>query len=211
MWYLGLDVHRRTVTLAGITSEGKVLASRSYPSVDPTALFEAVNRHRPYHAVIEACGSYYWIYEPLRQGGEVTLAHPFKLRALWSARAKTDKLDAMRLAQLLRADLIPASYVPPPAYQQLRDLVRSRIRLVQERAALYNHLHSILSRFNYHPPGKQSFSKEGLAWLRRLDLPEPFDLVRQEYLDRLAHFDRAIETLEAHLYQIGRASCRERV
>jgi len=199
MWYLGLDVHRRSVTLAGINSEGTHLASRSYPSEDPTALLEAVQRLRPYHAVVEACGSYHWIYERLRQGGEVTLAHPYKLRALWTARAKTDKLDAIRLAQLLRADLIPAAYVPPPSYQRLRDLVRSRVRMVRDRAEVYHHLHSILARFNWHSPYVQPFCKRGVAWLRTLDMPTPFDLVRRELLDRLTHYDQAIRQLEEQM------------
>ena len=199
MWYLGLDVHRRSVTLAGINSEGTPLASRSYPSEDPTALLEAVQRLRPYRAVVEACGSYHWIYERLRHGGEMTLAHPYKLRALWTTRAKTDKLDAIRLAQLLKADLIPAAYVPPPSYQRLRDLVRSRVRMVRDRAEVYHHLHSILARFNWHSPYVQPFCGRGVAWLRTLDMLTPFDLVRRELLDRLTHYDQAIRQLEEQM------------
>jgi len=199
MWYLGLDVHRSSITLAGISSEGKTLASRSYSCENPSALWTVVQRHRPYHAVVEACGSYHWIYALLRQGGEVTLAHPYKLRALWTARAKTDILDAIRLAQLLRAGLIPAAYVPPPAYQRLRDLVRARVRMVRERAAAYHHLHSILARFNWHSPYAQPFCKRGIDWLGRLDMPSPFDLLRRELFERLKHYDQAIQEVEAHL------------
>lgn len=199
MWYLGLDVHRRSITLAGVNNEGTPLASRSFPCEDPTALLAAVQGHQPYHAVIEACGSYHWIYALLQKGGEVTLAHPYKLRALWTARAKTDKLDAIRLAQLLRAGLIPAAYVPPPPYQQLRDWVRSRVRVVRDRAEVYHHLHSILARFNWHSPYAQPFCKRGVAWLRTLDLPSPFDCIRQELLERLTHYDQAIQHMDEQL------------
>ena len=52
-----------------------------------------------------------------------------RLRAMIQRRAKTDKLDAQLLANLLRIDQIPLAYIPPEPYQQLRDLTRSRCSL----------------------------------------------------------------------------------
>ena len=45
---------------------------------------------------------------------EVTLARPAKVRAIAEGKVKTNRADSGRLAHLLRADLIPAVYVPPP-------------------------------------------------------------------------------------------------
>ncbi len=89
MWHLGLDVHRRSITLAGVNTEGAPLAGRSFPGEDPSARVQAVRAHQLNHAVVEACGSYHGIYARLRQDGAVTLAHPYKLRALWTVWAKT--------------------------------------------------------------------------------------------------------------------------
>jgi len=51
-------------------------------------------KHKAFKAVIEATGTRRWIYELLIEHGEVILAHPYRLRAIWSGKAKTDKLDA---------------------------------------------------------------------------------------------------------------------
>jgi hypothetical protein len=45
---------------------------------------------------------------------KVLLAHPLRVRAIAAARVKTDAIDARTLAHLLRSDLIPAAYIPPP-------------------------------------------------------------------------------------------------
>jgi hypothetical protein len=55
------------------------------------AFFEVLG---PFTAVIEASSSYRWLYELLEPLGDVILAHPLRLRAIVSGRAKTDKLDA---------------------------------------------------------------------------------------------------------------------
>ena len=61
------------------------------------------------------------------------LAHPLKVKALAEAKVKTDKIDSETLAHLLRADLLPESYVPPRDIRELRDRVRRRAFLVGMR------------------------------------------------------------------------------
>ncbi len=61
------------------------------------------------------------------------LAHPLKVKATAQAKVKTDKIDSETLAHLLRADLLPESYVPPRDIRMLRDRVRLRAFLVGMR------------------------------------------------------------------------------
>lgn len=56
---------------------------------------------------------------------DITLAHPQRVKAIASARIKTDKIAATAVAQLPRADLIPAAYIPPREIRQLRKLLRA--------------------------------------------------------------------------------------
>ncbi len=72
-------------------------------------------------------------------------------------RAKTDKLDAQLLANLLRIDQIPLSYVPPKNYQQLRDLTRCRARLARGQAKAKINLRALLARQNLTAPYKVPF------------------------------------------------------
>ena len=126
MWYAGIDLHRRTAVIALVSDGSRRVRPRTFQCNDPGRIVEHLGRHRPFRAVIEASGTYRWLHDLLSPEGEVVLAHPLRLRAIWSGRAKTDKLDAKVLADLLRADLIPESYVPPEEYQALRDMTRAR-------------------------------------------------------------------------------------
>ena len=95
--------------------------------------------HRPFQAVIEASSSYRWFHDLLSPLGEVVLAYPRRLRAIVKGRAKTDRLDAVLLAKILRASLIPTSYA------QLRDLTRARARISRHKTVAKNELHALLS------------------------------------------------------------------
>jgi len=78
-------------------------------------------------ALVAMEAGYCWqpIYDQLENSGHnVKLTHPKEVKAIAKARAKTDKIDSETLAHLIRADLIPESYVPPRDVRMLRDRVR---------------------------------------------------------------------------------------
>jgi transposase len=72
----------------------------------------------------------------------VVLSNPIKTRAIASAKIKTDKLDALKLANLLRGGYIAECYVPDRRIMDLRELVRHRAALVRMRTKLKNKIHS---------------------------------------------------------------------
>ena len=69
----------------------------------------------------------------MEKGYEVKVAHPLMVKAIAYAKVKSDKVDVRTLADLLRTDMIPESYVPDQETRDLRDLVRRRHYLVQTR------------------------------------------------------------------------------
>jgi transposase len=138
-----------------------------------------------------------------RACGEVVLAHPYRLRAIWSAKAKTDKLDAKVLANLLRAGLMPKAYVPPPSYQILRDLMRARARLVQERTKVRNELRGMLACANIEVPFVCPFGPQGLKWLAALSLNPVVAIIRDEHIERLKHFERLLTKFDKRLQMIA--------
>jgi transposase len=118
---------------------------------------------------MEATGFYPYIYETIEaRGFQVTLAHPLKLKALTAGRAKIDHTDAEMLAELLRINAIPASYVPPKEIGNLRDLTRHRSSLVAESTTLKNKIHAELAMKGKKPPAeaRSPFSKKFISWLR---------------------------------------------
>ena len=131
MWHIGIDLHRRTLVMAAIKDDGEVIDPLRIDCQDTATILEAVEDIKPFQAVIEASGTYRWLYDLLSPHGTVLLAHPLRLRAMIQRRTKTDKLDAQLLANLLRIDQIPLAYVPPKHYQALRELTRCRARLIR--------------------------------------------------------------------------------
>jgi transposase len=81
-----------------------------------------------------------------KDGYTVKLAHPLETKAIAKARVKTDKIDSKILAHLLRADLVPESWVPPKEVRELRSLVKHRAFLVRMRTRLKNRVHAELDK-----------------------------------------------------------------
>jgi len=78
---------------------------------------------------IEATPSWYWLYDYLEgEGFEVKLYHPLKTKAIAYAKVKTDKVDSVTLAHLLRSNLLPLSYVPEKLIRLNRELLRYRAK-----------------------------------------------------------------------------------
>ncbi len=91
---------------------------------------------------------YCWqhIYDHLEEAGyDVRLAHLLKVKAIAEAKIMTDEIDSETLAHLLRADLLPESYVPPKEIRDLRELVKRRAFLVGMRTRLKNKVHAELA------------------------------------------------------------------
>ena len=129
MWHVGIDLHRATIVMAAVNDAGEVVDPITIHCQDTAAIIEAVKKLGSFRAVVEATGTYRWLYDLLRPYGSILLAHPHRLRAMIQRRTKTDKLDAQLLANLLRINQIPLAYIPPEPYHQLRELTRCRARL----------------------------------------------------------------------------------
>jgi transposase len=203
MYYIGIDLHKQDLVMAVENEDGPIGRPRRLSCRDVAVIRAAVERWRPFRAAVEASASYRWLYDLLSPLGERVLAHPLRLRAIATARAKTDRLDAALLARLLRANLIPASYVPPARYQTLRDLTRCRARLSGNATLAKNQVHALLAGANVHSPFKTPFGVRGRRWLAGLDLGPGGNLARDELLRRLEHYGREVAILDGHLEQLA--------
>src|SRR4029450_1573606 len=96
--------------------------------------------------------TWWWLVDLLeRLGHQPVLSHPKETKAIASARLKNDKVDAQRLALLLRGDLLPTVWIPPAALREARELVRHRVGLVWLRTQIRNRLLAMLARRNLQP------------------------------------------------------------
>jgi len=202
MWHVGIDLHRVTVVIAAVNDSGEAMDPVTIRCQDTTVIIEAVKNLGPFRAVIEASGTYRWLYDLLRPYGTVLLAHPHRLHAMIQRRTKTDKLDAQLLANLLRINQIPLAYIPLEPYHQLRELTRCRTRLGRDLARTKIKLRAILARRNMEAPYQVPFGRLGLAWFAKQDFGPIENLVRDELLGRFQHFSRQITILDRRLMDV---------
>jgi transposase len=202
MWHVGIDLHRLTVVLAAVDDEGNSRAAQRIECQDRQAIVAALRALQPFRAVIEATGTYRWLYDLLAPLGTVLLAHPLRLRAMVQRRSKTDKLDSQLLANLLRINQIPLAYVPPEGYQQLRDVTRHRSRLSRQAATAKTQLRSLLARHNQTSPHRSVCGVHGCRWLGAQEFGPIDNLVRDELLLRLDHYRRQLVIIDKRLEQL---------
>jgi len=133
----GLDVHKDTVVAcARLVSAGKV--QQEVKTFETTtqgllALCDWLSEHGCSHAAMESTGVYWKpVWHILEGSVELVLANANHIKNV--PGRKTDVNDAMWIADLLAHGLIRASFVPPTAVQELRDLTRTRKQLVREVA-----------------------------------------------------------------------------
>lgn len=172
MYYIGVDYHKRYSYLVIKDEQGKLIEKGSI--LNSREDYEVFLRpYTPGKAVLEAtrCWSlaYDWLEEMV---DDVVLGHPQKMRAIAEARIKTDKISADIMADLLRADLIPAAYAPGKETREAKNILRQRMFLVRLRTMVKNRIHDILDR---HPEIKHDrpevtdlFGAVGMKWLRQV-------------------------------------------
>ncbi|HEX9907971.1 MAG TPA: IS110 family transposase [Thermoplasmata archaeon] len=173
MLYVGLDVHKEFCQACVIDDSGRALSNERFSSTNEE-LDRFLDRFQDAKFVLESTGIWEFIYEGIeRRGFEAVLAHPLKVRAIAEARVKTDKVDAETLAQLLRADLIPRSWIPSKDMRDLRQLVRQRAYLVRQAARFKNRIHAEILRRGVRRPEnlRTPFAQRSIRWMRSLDIP----------------------------------------
>ncbi|HEU5230548.1 MAG TPA: IS110 family transposase [Ktedonobacteraceae bacterium] len=144
----GIDVHKKTIVLCVLLAQPNRPALkqvRSFPTL-PAGLQDAYDWLLSFHVThvaLESTGVYWKpIYEVLEGHFTLLLVNAQHIKAV--PGRKTDLKDAEWIAQLLQHGLLRPSFVPDPWQRHLRELTRSRTRLVQERGRLVQRIHQVL-------------------------------------------------------------------
>jgi len=130
--------------------------------------------------VIESCWNWSKTYELAKDlVEEIILAHPLKVKAIASAKVKTDAIDSRTLAQLLMADLIPQAHLRKAENRVKQRIIRHRAFLVVMRTRVKNRIHDLvdnqlLPKEVLQSKPKNLFSKRGkgengVEWLKSLE------------------------------------------
>jgi len=143
--YIGLDIHKRTIAFCEKRADGQTVGAGAFGATGESIQQWAEARSTPWVGGMEATLFTGFVYDVLTPYAvELQVGHPLQLKAISSAKHKSDAIDAETLANLLRADLFPACYMASPLVRELRRVLRYRNFLVRQAVAMKNRTTGIL-------------------------------------------------------------------
>ncbi len=194
MNYIGMDIHKQFTVAVVKDEQGNKLAEDKFDNSEENfSIFLKAFPPQETKTVIESSSVWEYIYEILDSMGYVVkLANPVRTRAIAEARIKTDSIDASTLADLLRANLVAESYIPPKDVRRLREITRERKTFVKQTTQIKNRIHAILTRRGVKIP-TATLCKKTLIWLR-----EKFaeDDVFIHYLNLLQYHETELKPID---------------
>ncbi len=199
--FVGLDVHKDTIAVA-IAEQGREGEVRYYGTIPNTAdavrkLVKKLGPARRLKCCYEAgpCG-YVLYWQLVKLGAECIVVAPSLIPKKSGNRVKTDRRDAEELARLHRSGDLTAVWVPDPAHEALRDLVRAREAAIEDQQAARNRLRSFLLRRGIKKPkGWSSWTKKHVTWVGQQKSKLEHEADRATFTDYLHEVEHAAERI----------------
>ena len=134
--YCGIDLHTKTMYVCILDRDGQVLVHKNLPS-SPEAFLDVIAPYRDDLVVaVECIFTWYWLADLCAaEGIAFVLGHALYMKAIHGGKAKNDRIDALKIATLLRGGMLPQAYVYPAGMRATRDLLRRRLHLVRSSSA----------------------------------------------------------------------------
>jgi len=199
-YYCGIDLHARQMYTCVLDRDGKVALHRNLPT-NPDFFLRTIEPFREDLVVAAECMfTWYWLADLCaREGIDFVLGHALYMKAIHGGKAKNDRIDALKIATLLRGGMLPQAYVYPPEMRSTRDLLRRRLKLVRQRGELLAHIQNTHHQSNLPTPRVRlnyRANREGIADV--FSDPSVFESVSAD-LELAGHYDLLIKNLELFL------------
>jgi transposase len=198
MYYIGLDIHKKIIAYCvkhvggEVHSQGVVNATRAALDGWLKAL------PQPWTAAMEATLFTGWIYDHLLpHAASLKVAHPLMLRAIAASKKKNDRVDAAKIADLLRCDLLPECYMAPVELRERRRTLRYRNLLVRQSVQMKNKIAGLLMETGVSYNKEKLHQKRYFAQLLKesAELPDalkPLLKVGRDTVERASASERAL-------------------
>lgn len=208
MKFMGIDYHKKYSVVCILDDAGGVVVIERIEHSHPERFASLIGAHTPCWVAFEATMNWGWLYEilePIPGIERIVMANPLHVRLIAAAQVKTDKVDARKLAQLLRVNLLPASHIPDRATRIRKEVLRQRTFWVRERTKVRNRIHRLLGRQHNlaMPQVSDLFGRKGRAALNTLSLQAPDDVLLEQHLTMLDALGQQIAQLEKMIAASG--------
>jgi transposase len=145
MYYIGLDVHKKTISYCVKDVGGQIHRQGTLGATRNELDVWIKNLPRPWAVAMEATIFTGWIYDHLRpHAAQVKVAHPLMLRAIAAAKKKNDRIDAGKIADCLRCDFLPECHMASTEIRDRRRTLRYRHLLVRQMVQMKNRISGLL-------------------------------------------------------------------
>lgn len=200
----GIDLHARTMYLCILNQEGKIVLHRNIKT-NPEIFLKTIAPYREDIVIaVECLFTWYWIADLCSEESiPFVLGHALYMKAIHGGKAKNDKVDAYKIATLLRGGMMPMAYVYPAEMRATRDLLRRRTHLVRRRAALLSHIQMTNHQYNLSETGKLAYKSKRKGVAQRF---QDISVQKNIELDLslIDHYDKILLPLEQQLSVIAK-------
>jgi transposase len=204
-FYCGIDLHARSMYVCILNQESEIMLHRNMKA-SPETFLKAIAPYRDEIVVaVECIFTWYWLADLCAQEGiPFVLGHALYMKAIHGGKAKNDKIDAHKIAVLLRGGMLPQAYVYPAGMRATRDLLRRRMYLTRKRAELLAHIQNTNSQYNLPEIGKKlayKANRDGVAER----FPDPAVHKSMEVdLALLGYYEPLLRELELHIVKAAK-------
>jgi len=188
--YIAIDTHKHYVMVGGMNQQRQWTLRPRKVQMPRFRDWAAQNLQPGDAVVLETTANVWDIYDivaPLVS--RTVVANAYQVRQIAEARVKTDKADVKRLITLLIANIVPEVWVPPMHVRELRALISFRWRLGKQIAMSKNRLHSVVQRFNLHPPDGHLLADKNQSWWDEQEFSELTGFQVQLDLEIITHLE----------------------
>jgi transposase len=196
--YIGFDVHKKSVSYCVKAADGMIVEEGKLRATHQALRNWAQQRKQPWHGAMEATLFSGWIYDTLKPfAGELQMGHPALMKAIGASKKKNDKLDARKIADMVRCNLLPACYVAPVEIREMRRMLRYRNLVVAQATRMKNKMSGLLMEVGAEYNKQQLHGKKYFT-----ELLDTVEEVPESVKDLLRLSRGAMETFEAAQLQL---------
>jgi transposase len=163
----GIGLHARTMYVCILKQAGEILVHQNFKASPETFLKVIAPYRADLVVAVECIFTWYWLADLCtREGIAFVLGHALDMKAIHGGKAKNDRIDAQKIAVLLRGGMLPQASVYPAEMRATRDLLRRRVHLMRKRAELLTHIQYTNSQYNLPEIGKKiayQANRDGVA------------------------------------------------
>ena len=167
--YIGMDVHKETISIAVLNASGKLVMESVIETKSLTIIQFIQGLRGDLHVTLEEGTWAAWLYDLLRPHvTEVVVCDPRK-NALLKTGNKSDRIDARKLAELLRSNLLRPVYHGEHGVRTLKELSRSYLTISGDLARVMTRLKALYRSWAIACSGKQVYAPRHRAqWLGKI-------------------------------------------